>query len=107
MEVRILRASQDDMSDTIKGLAYAPLGGKLYIVGTGSSNGCTSNVSAIYDPVANALSALPLAPLRARAAGVAAKGQFFVLGGSPSEPDDSGCYVGTGRVTAEAWAHTP
>jgi hypothetical protein len=38
---------------------------------------------------------------------VAAKGQFFVLGGSEDEPDDTGCYVGTGRVTAEVWAYTP
>jgi N-acetylneuraminic acid mutarotase len=89
------------------GLAYAPLGGKLYIVGTGSSNGCISNVSAVYDPVANAMAAFALAPLRARAAGVAARGQFFALGGSEIEPDDSGCYVGTGRVTAEVWARTP
>jgi N-acetylneuraminic acid mutarotase len=89
------------------GLAYAPLGGKLYAVGTGSSNDCLSNVSAVYDPVANALSAFPHAPLRARAAGVAARGQFFVLGGSPGVPDDSGCYVGTGRLTAEVWAYTP
>jgi N-acetylneuraminic acid mutarotase len=89
------------------GLAFAPLGGKLYIVGTRSSGGCTTNVSTVYDPVANAMSPLSLAPLRARAAGVAAKGQLFILGGSESVPDDGGCYVGTGRVTAEVWAHTP
>ena len=89
------------------GLAHAPLGGKLYIVGTYSRDDCTYNAGAIYDPVANALSAFSLAPLRARAAGVAAKGQFFVLGGSPSEPDDQGCNAGTGRVTGEVWAYSP
>jgi N-acetylneuraminic acid mutarotase len=89
------------------GLAYAPLGGKLYMVGTESRDGCSYNVSAVYDPVANALSAFSLAPLRERAAGVAAKGQFFVLGGSEPERGDDGCAVGTGRVTGEVWAYTP
>jgi N-acetylneuraminic acid mutarotase len=89
------------------GLAYAPLGGKLYIVGTRSSGECVRDVSAVYDPVANALSPLSSAPRRSRAAGVAARGQFFVMGGSEPVPDDSGCLVGTGRITAQVWAYTP
>jgi N-acetylneuraminic acid mutarotase len=90
------------------GLAYAPLGGKLYIVGTNYSDDCTYRVGGVYDPATNALSPFsPLAPLRARAAGVAAKGQFFVMGGSDSEPDDNGCAVGAGKVTGEVWAYTP
>jgi N-acetylneuraminic acid mutarotase len=90
------------------GLAYAPLGGKLYIVGTYSRDDCVYNSSAVYDPVTNALSSFSLSPRRSRAAGVAARGQFFVLGGSEPVPDDtSGCYVGTGSVTGEVWAYTP
>jgi hypothetical protein len=73
----------------------------------GSTSGCNTHVSAVYDPVANAVSPFSSAPRGARAAGVAPKGQFFVLGGSENEPDDTGCYVGTGRVTAEVWAYTP
>jgi N-acetylneuraminic acid mutarotase len=89
------------------GLTYAALGGKLYMVGTESRDGCTYNVSSVYDPVANALSEFPHAPLRERAAGVAAKGQFFVLGGSEPERGDDGCAVGTGKDTGEVWAYTP
>jgi hypothetical protein len=72
----------------------------------GSTSGCNTHVSAVYDPVANALSPFSSAPRRARRR-VAAKGQFFVLSASEDEPDDTGCYVGTGRVTAEVWAYTP
>lgn len=89
------------------GLASAPLGGKLYILGTENRNDCYHNVSSVYDPVANALSALSSAPRRQLAAVAAAKGQFFVLGGSEPVPDDNGCLVGTGRIIGEVWAYTP
>jgi N-acetylneuraminic acid mutarotase len=90
------------------GLAYAPLGGKLYIIGTSYSDGCTYDVSKVYDPVTNALTPFPLAPpMRTRAAGAAAKGRFFVMGGSDDGPDDNGCGVGTGRLTQEVWGYTP
>lgn len=90
------------------GLAYAPLGGKLYIVGTDSRDDCTYDVSRIYDPVSNSLSPFAsLAPRASRATGVAAKGRFFVMGGGVIEPDDQGCAWNTGKVTAEVWGYTP
>jgi N-acetylneuraminic acid mutarotase len=89
------------------GLAFAPLAGKLYIAGTYSKgDDCVYDSNAVYDPVTNTLSAFS-APRRQRAAAVAAKGQFFVLGGSVIEPDDQGCAANTGKVTSAVWAHTP
>jgi N-acetylneuraminic acid mutarotase len=87
-------------------LVFAPVGGKLYIAGTYYRGDCVHDSDAVYDPVTNTLSAFS-APRRQRAAGVAAKGQFFVMGGSEPEPDDSGCLMGTGRLAEEVWAYTP
>jgi N-acetylneuraminic acid mutarotase len=90
------------------GLAHAPIGDKLYIVGTDSRDDCTYDVSKVYDPVSNTLSPFSSLPPRAsRATGVAAKGQFLVLGGADIEPDDMGCAWNTGKVTEEVWAYTP
>lgn len=90
------------------GLAYAPIDGKLYIVGSNSQGDCTYDVSKVYDPVSNTLSPFSsLAPRVSRAAGVAAKGQFFVVGGAVIEPDDQGCAANTGKVTSAVWAYTP
>jgi N-acetylneuraminic acid mutarotase len=89
------------------GLASAPLGGKLYIIGTENRDDCYYDVSSVYDPVTNALSAFSSAPRRQRAAVAAAKGQFFVMGGSEPVPDDNGCLVGTGKITGGVWAYTP
>lgn len=90
-------------------LAYAPLGGKLYIVGLDDrEDNCLVDASAVYDPVTNSLSpfATP-APLRQRAAGVAARRQFFVLGGFDREPRDFECAGGIGTPTAEVRVYSP
>ena len=89
-------------------LAYATLGGKLYIVGTNYSDYCYYDVSGVYDPASNTMLRFSSpAPLRSGAAGAAAKGQFFVIGGSDYEPDNGGCGDGNGSLTGEVRAYTP
>lgn len=90
-------------------LAYAPLGGKLYVVGTDPNIDCTSSVSGVYDPVSNTGSHFHSpAPLRYGAAGAAAKGQFFVIGGDDWEPQDAnGCSTAHPGITGEVRAYTP
>jgi N-acetylneuraminic acid mutarotase len=90
------------------GLASAPQGGKLYIVGTNYSDYCYYDVSGVYDPASNTMLRFSSrAPLRWGAAGAAAKGQFFVIGGSDYEPDNGGCGDGNGSLTGEVRAYTP
>lgn len=89
------------------GFAYAPLGGKLYIVGTNASGDCMEDVSTIYDPASNEMSAFASpAPLRWHTAGVAVQGQFFVIGGHEVVPDLYDCGIIKGRTRA-VLAYTP
>ncbi len=89
-------------------LAYATLGGKLYIVGTHYTDSCTYGVGGIYDPASNTLSGFSSrAPLRAYAGGAAAKGQFFVIGGTNYEPIVYDICGGDGRLTGDVRAYTP
>ena len=90
-------------------LASAPQGGKLYLVGTNYSDDCIYDVSAIYDPASNTLLGFySRAPLRGYAAGAAARGQFFVIGGANYEPPSTyGCGTGNGSLTGEVRAYTP
>jgi N-acetylneuraminic acid mutarotase len=94
-------------------LAYATLGGKIYLVGSSfdwdsGENGCEFRSAGIYNPATNTYSGFAslFASSRANAAGAAAKGQFFVIGGENYEPDSSGCGLG-GAVTGDVKAYTP
>ena len=92
------------------GLASAPQSGKLYIVGTNRNEDCDYNVSAVYDPLSNTLLGFyARAPLRFAAAGAAAKGQFFVIGGTDYEPPDryGSCALGDGVLTSQVLSYTP
>ena len=92
------------------GLASAPEGGKLYIVGTKYNDGCDYNVGAVYDPASNTLLGFySRPPYRFAAAGAAAKGQFFVIGGGDYEPPDGAgyCGAGDGSLTGEVRSYTP
>jgi N-acetylneuraminic acid mutarotase len=89
-------------------LAYATLGGKIYLVGSSYYDGCEYRSAGIYNPATNTLGSFAslFASSRANAAGAAAKGQFFVIGGENYEPDASGCGLG-GEVTGNVKAYTP
>jgi N-acetylneuraminic acid mutarotase len=89
-------------------LAYATLGGKLYIVGTHYTDSCTYGIGGIYDPASNTLSGFSSrAPLRAYAAGAAAKGQFFVIAGTDYEPIVYDVCGSDGSLTGDVRAYTP
>ena len=84
-----------------QGMAYATLGGKLYVVGVNWSDGCFYRSSGVYDPATNTVSPIGEASsLLDRAAGGAAKGQFFVIGGTKSDPDSCEDLDLTGDVEA-------
>lgn len=64
-------------------MAYAPLGGRLYIVGVVyDGDACLSNASVVYDPASHTLvRPYYLLPMRSSALGAAAQGKFFLMGG--------------------------
>jgi N-acetylneuraminic acid mutarotase len=93
-------------------LTYATLGGRLYIIGKWYDGDCNVPAGGIYDPATNTLGAFGQYPpwLPSSAAGAAAKGQFFVIGGHKyTGPGLYGCYdfVGDGRLLGGVEAYTP
>lgn len=68
------------------GLAYATTGGKLYVTGSEYADGF-SHLNSVYNPATNTLTELTARPRYAResAAGGAAKGQFYAIGGATCE----------------------
>jgi N-acetylneuraminic acid mutarotase len=91
-----------------RGLAYAPLGGKLYIVGTNYGSECTYDVSAIYDAASNTLSSFSSpGPWRYGAAGAAAKGRFFVTSGYDFESGPYFCSERYNGLTGDVRSYTP